>query len=207
MKGLFITFEGIEGCGKSTQAKLLEKHFRESGKSVLFTREPGGTELGRNVRKLLLDSGKVYPIAELFLFLADRNQHVREEIVPALERGTVVICDRFYHSTFAYQAGGRKVDFPTVQLLNDIAIEQTVPDLSFYIDVPVEIGFSRKNTMQQGLDRIESEDRSFHESIRNAYLKLVQEDDRLILIDGSRDKAAVSADIQRALKSRFPTCF
>lgn len=184
MKGLFITLEGIEGCGKSTQAKLLKEYFEKQGREVILTREPGGTELGASIRRLLLESGHVYPIAELLLFLADRNQHVREMIVPALEKGAVVICDRYYHSTFAYQAAGRKVGSETVKIINDIAMEGTKPLITFLIDIPVDEGFRRKKANRMELDRIEREKKDFHETIRAGYLELAGKDPSMTVIDG-----------------------
>lgn len=200
MKGLFISFEGIEGCGKSTQSRLLHKSLTDNGQNALLTREPGGTELGKSIRKLLLDSGKVYPLAELFLFLADRNQHVEEQIRPELEKGTTVICDRFHHSTIAYQAGGRKVDVDTVLKLNEYAVDGVLPDLTFFIDVPVEVGFSRKSSFNMELDRIEREDRSFHESIRNAFLALASQDSKIITIDGTQPKDMIQKEILRRVQ-------
>jgi len=196
MKGLFITFEGIEGCGKSTQAGFLSDYLLSKGRKVVMTREPGGTDLGNAVRKLILDSGHVYPVAELLLFLADRNQHIREIILPALGNGITVICDRFYHSTFAYQIGGRKLDPDLVITLNNASIEGLKPDITFLLDIPAETGFERKKKSDMKLDRIEKETLDFHKSIRHYYLKLAESDKIIKLLDGSQDKEIILAQIK-----------
>jgi dTMP kinase len=195
MKGLFITFEGIEGSGKSTQAKLLFEYLQRKDEKVVLTKEPGGTEAGSQIRKLILESKQVFPIAELFLFLADRNQHIQELILPAIEKGSVVICDRFYHSTFAYQIYGRQMNGGMVKQMNEFAIEGTKPDLTFLIDVPVEVGFKRKKGMGVMLDRIEVEEKNFHERIRQGYLKLAEEDKEIIVIDGMKKEEEIHREI------------
>ncbi len=203
MKGLFITFEGIEGCGKTTQANYLYKYLLNKGIDIILTREPGGTELGVNIRKLILNSTSVYPITELFLFLADRNQHVNEIIRPALESGAVVICDRYYHSTYAYQASGRNAGIDTVKKLNDISIEGLIPDITFLIDIPVEIGFKRKNNLNLSLDRIEREDFKFHNKIRDAYLKIAEEEKNVFIIDGLKNEIEIKDLIIHKISSYF----
>jgi dTMP kinase len=202
--GIFVTFEGIEGSGKSTQARLLYQRLLDSKTDVLLTREPGGTELGANIRKMILESGKVYPAAELLLFLADRNQHINEVILPALDRGATVICDRYYHSTYAYQGDARNMDWNTVKLLNDFAIEGLKPDLTFLIDIPVEVGFERKKTNDLGLDRIEKEDVSFHNTVRKAYLKLGKEEKMIVVIDGSKNEDEIRKEVIGVFKNKFP---
>jgi dTMP kinase len=202
--GIFVTFEGIEGSGKSTQARLLYQRLLDSKADVILTREPGGTELGANIRKMILESGKVYPAAELLLFLADRNQHINEVIQPALDRGATVICDRYYHSTYAYQGDARNMDWNTVKLLNEFAIEGLKPDLTFLIDVPVEVGFERKKTNDLGLDRIEKEDVSFHNTVRKAYLKLGKEEKMIVVIDGSKKEDEIKKEVIGVFKNKFP---
>ena len=203
MNGLFITFEGIEGCGKTTQANYLYKHLLNNGADVLLTREPGGTDLGVNIRRLILDSSSIYPITELFLFLADRNQHVNEIIKPVLQRGAIVICDRYYHSTYAYQASGRNAGIDVVKKINDISIEGLKPDITFLIDIPVEIGFSRKKALNLGLDRIEREDFDFHNNIRNAYLKIAKDEKMIIVVDGMKKRNEIKDIILNHLLEKF----
>lgn len=193
--GVFVTFEGIEGSGKSTQAALLYQYLASKKKDALLTREPGGTELGVNIRKMILESGKVFPAAELLLFLADRNQHINEVIRPALERGAVVICDRYYHSTYAYQGDARNLDWNTVRLLNEFAIEGLKPDITFLVDVPVEVGFGRKRENDLGLDRIEKETASFHHAVRKAYLKLGKDEKMMVVIDGTKKQDDIHGEI------------
>lgn len=203
MKGIFITFEGIEGCGKSTQAYYLYEKLLNYRFPVILTREPGGTEIGTKIRNILLESHPVSPLAELFLFLADRNQHIRELIIPSIEKGIIVISDRFYHSTYAYQAGGRKVPLDIVKKLNEIALEGLKPDLTFLIDVPVETGFSRKKADSLNLDRIEKEDFEFHDSIRMAYLEMVKNNPEIVLIDGLKSKEEIKAEVLEIFEKQF----
>ncbi len=195
MKGFFVTFEGIEGCGKSTQAYYLYEYLINSGRKALLTREPGGTESGAHIRDILLNSSSLSPYCELFLFLADRSQHVEGLIRPALEKGSVVICDRFYHSTFAYQAGGRHVPLETVEYLNDLAIQGLRPDITFLIDINPETGMARKHSAELSLDRIEKENGSFHKAIRDSYLKLAEKDKNIAVINGERNKEIIRDEI------------
>ncbi len=186
MKGKLITFEGIEGCGKSTQALKLRDFLVASGRECVMSREPGGTSLGAKIRSLLLGE-TMTPRAELFLFLADRNQHIHEVIQPALSVGKIVILDRYYHSTYAYQAAGRLLNVDEVRLLNEQAIEGVRPDLTFYVDVPVEVGFARKQKAEMALDRIEMETKEFHENVRRAFLSFDGVEDNFVQVDGTRN--------------------
>ena len=204
MKGVFITFEGIEGSGKSTQANYLYTRLLEHGVDCVLTREPGGTELGDTIRDILLHTHKAAPIAELLLFLADRNQHVREIIQPYLDKGFVVISDRFYHSTYAYQISGRSIEPETVRALNEIAIEGCHPDLSFLVDITPETGFARKKAGSLQLDRIEQEDLEFHHSVRDAYIQMSGEEERLILIDGMQDRQDIREAVWKSFLAHFP---
>lgn len=204
MQGKFITFEGIEGCGKSTQAKLLGEWLASKGVEVTLTREPGGTELGVGIRQALLHlDAPVSPAAEILLFQADRNQHVVQTIRPALEAGKWVISDRYYHSTLAYQAGGRKIPMPKVRELVDFAIEGLEPEVVFFVDVPVEIGIERKRKANDSFDRIEKETREFHESIRRAYIEMSETDERVVRIDGSRSVEEIYAEIIDVMNRLF----
>ena len=169
---LFIVFEGAEGCGKSTQARALHKHILRSGSPVTLTHEPGGTPLGKEMRHLLKRASEVHisPLAELFLFAASRAQLVKEMISPSLERGTIVICDRYTDSTIAYQGYGRGLDFNSIQAMNTIATQGLKPDLTILLDIPVQSGLARKKTAKQ--DRFENEEIAFHERVRKGYLEM-----------------------------------
>ena len=190
----FITFEGCDGTGKSTQIKLLEGHLSAQGKSCVLTREPGGTNLGRHIRQVLLEVGKqsIGSPTELFLYLADRAQHVQEIIIPALGRGKVVLCDRHTDSTLAYQGYGRGIDLELLRRLNNMASYGLRPDLTFLLDCPVHIGLSRtaeRNSRTSGTnieDRFEKEKLEFHETVRQGFLELARaEPGRISVIDAS----------------------
>ncbi len=190
--GLFITFEGVEGCGKSTQARLLVKHLEARGIGVVLTREPGGTALGERLREILLDTGQTGMRAEteLFLYLASRSEHVAHVIVPALKRGAVVISDRFADASVAYQGGGRGLGADLVRSLNETATGGVKPDISFLLDLDAGEGLGRLTGRIQddGLvaarDRIESEAIEFHGTVRQAYLdEAILEPKRFAVLD------------------------
>ena len=181
MRGLFITFEGTEGTGKSTQVRLLADDLRAAGRRMMVSREPGGTAFGRSLRGMLLDpaAANLAPWAELFLYLADRAQHAREVIVPALERGEWVICDRFADATVAYQGFGRGLDAAFIRDASDRAAVGLVPDLTLLLDFDdVSVGIDRARRRQQGdgtagvEDRFEHEDLAFHSRVRDGYRSL-----------------------------------
>lgn len=192
MKGFFITFEGTEGTGKSTQVRLLADNLRAAGQRMLVSREPGGTAFGRSLRGMLLDpaAANIAPWAELFLYLADRAQHVREVILPALERGEWVICDRFSDATVAYQGFGRGLDPAFIRDASDRAAGSLAPDLTLLLDFEdVSVGIERARRRQQGdgtegvEDRFEREDLAFHARVRNGYRSLAAaEPDRIRLL-------------------------
>jgi dTMP kinase len=201
----FITFEGGDGSGKTTQLKALESHLIARNKSCIATREPGGTSLGRLIRQALLEVSN-QPItspAELFLYLADRAQHMQEVILPALEEGKVVLCDRHTDSTLAYQGYGRGIDLGLLRRLNDIASRGIRPDLTLLFDCPVEIGLSRTaqrqsqaSTIRSREDRFERERIEFHEKVRKGFLELAQaEPQRFRIIDAARSAAEVGQEI------------
>lgn len=211
-KGRFITFEGPEGGGKTTQAKRLIKRLRDGGREVLYTREPGGTPTGEAIRDILQHDRAGEPICaetEVFLFAASRVQLVRRVIIPALEQGTVVICDRFADSTTAYQGYGR--GFPVEQMLaiNAFAIDGAQPDLTLLMDVPVAMGFQRLTERQRVLfetaDRIEREEREFHERVRAGYLAMAQRwPERFLKLDAGREPDAVERDVWEAVQRVLP---
>ena len=190
--GLFITFEGGEGCGKSTQSRLLLKKLEQQEVPVVLTHEPGGTALGNELRRALKRrwGSFISPQAELFLVAASRAQLVAETIRPALQEGKVVICDRFTHSTMVYQGYGRGLDFTAIQMVNNIAALNLNPDLVIFLDIPPKQGLARKRNLK---DRFELEDLSFHERVRAGYVKLSAADpDRWLLIDASLPKEKVA---------------
>jgi len=171
-RGVFISFEGIEGCGKSTQARILAANLRNRGLRVVTTAEPGGTSMGRAIRKILLaPGGRVGKVAELFLFEADRAQHVSEVILPALVSGAVVICDRYSDSTRAYQGIGRGLGVELVDNLDQVATGECYPELTILLDMPPGIGLDRVKRRGK-MNRIDSEKLAFHARIRKAFLNL-----------------------------------
>ncbi len=176
-KGILISLEGGEGSGKSTQALRLKKYFENLGYRVRIVQEPGETRIGKKIREILLNPHhrEIGAITEVLLYISARAQLVEEIINPALQKGYVVICDRYIDSSMAYQGIGRGLGFKTVKLLNDIAIQGKKPNLTFYFDLDPEIGLARKHKSTQGkMDRIESESRKFHQTIRKGYLQLAK---------------------------------
>jgi dTMP kinase len=186
--GLFITFEGGEGCGKSTHSRLLLRKLEQQDIPAILTHEPGGTALGNELRKALKRKrgSPISPQAELFLVAASRAQLVTEVIRPALEAGKVVICDRFTHSTMVYQGYGRGLDFTAIKMVNNMATRHLSPDIIVLLDIPPEQGLARKRSLK---DRFEMEDLSFHRRVREGYRKMAEaEPDRWLVIDASLPK-------------------
>ena len=208
MTGLFITFEGGEGCGKSTQIAALKARLEDMGKTVVQTREPGGTALGESVRNLLQydDAGQgMSPEAELLLFAASRAQHVRELIVPAIAEGQIVLCDRFLDSTTVYQGVARAIDSKKVDTVNQFAIGDTMPDLTILIDLPPEIGLARVHARSDGkLDRMENEAIEFFQAVRQGYLDLaMSEPKRFLVLDGSQSVEELETQIWQKVEATF----
>jgi len=200
----FVTFEGIEGCGKTTQIKLAAAWLAERGIPVLATAEPGGTPLGLKIREVLLNRGswKIDAEAELLLFAAARAQHVRQAILPALRAGQWVLCDRFADATLAYQGFGRGLDAGFIRTLNDFSALSLSPDRTLLFDLPVEAGLARAEKRTAGVwaeaaeDRFEREDRAFHGRIRDGYLNLAAgEPERFRIIDGAADVETVHREV------------
>ncbi len=204
MRGLFITIEGGEGAGKSTQATLLADRLREAGHHVCETREPGGTPAGDRIRGLLLDpAARVSPLAELLLYEASRAQLVGEVIAPALERGETVVCDRFFDSTTAYQAYGRGLDPETVRELNLTATSGLVPDATVLLVHDLDAGLLRAT--QGGADRIELESRDFHSLVAEGFRTVaVAEPDRVVTVAGTGAPEEVARRVWDALASLPP---
>lgn len=206
---MLITFEGLDFCGKTTQAKLLveslEKAYRSGqAPSVLFLREPGGTELSERIRSILLDvqNSQMSQVTELFLFSAARAQLVAEVIKPALERGEVVVLDRFYDSTTAYQGWGRGIDLEGVKKINTIATGGLVPDLTFFLDIDLEELARRKAAQRE--DRMESSGREFFDRVRQGYLELLRtEAHRYVLLDGTEPIDILQKKIWNIVQERL----
>ena len=198
MPGKFVTFEGGEGAGKTTVLALVAQELKDRGWSVLTTREPGAGEVGAAIRQLLLHSGEIPPTTELLLFLADRSNHVETIIKPALAKGTVVLCDRFVDSTTVYQAHVRGLDASFIQAGNRFATSGLVPDRTYLLDVPVEIGLARA----KGGDRLDAMPAEFHEKVREGFLKLAQQDPaRWRTLDASQSASSVASAIIEDLTS------
>lgn len=205
MKGLLITFEGVEGCGKSTQVKRLAQRVKEWGRDVLVTREPGGTAIGEKIREILLnpDNAALSDTAELLLYAAARAQHVDEVIKPALANGTIVLCDRYVDSTTAYQGGGRGASRELLDQLRRIATSGLDADLTLLLDVPVDEGLERAKS-RTAADRIEQEKIDFHQRVRDAYLVLAeQEPERIHVIDSTNPIDAVANEAWNIVSGLF----
>jgi dTMP kinase len=202
---LFITFEGGEGCGKSTQSRLLLKKLKQQNIPVVLTHEPGGTSLGSELRKVLKRKRgySILPEAELFLFAASRAQLVAEVVRPALEEGKVVICDRFAHSTLVYQGYGRGLDLSIVERVNNMATGNLRPDLTILLDISPEQGLARKRSLK---DRFELEGLSFHRRIREGYVRIAAaEPDRWLVVDASLPKGKIAEIIWDRVSQLLPS--
>jgi dTMP kinase len=207
MAGKFIVFEGVEGCGKSTQVQLCYQWLQSQGIPVVLTREPGGTELGYHLRCLLLEKVVSQPIAEvteLLLYAADRSQHVARELKPGLVAGKYILCDRYIDSTIAYQGYGRGLSLSLINQLNYIATNGLESDLTIWLDVDVEVGLYRKRGSTNGLDRIEQETVAFHRRVQQGYIELAASyPARIVRVDASLSQEAVKKLIQEILRDRF----
>lgn len=197
-KGLFITFEGADGCGKTTQLEMIADLLKQKGLQVTTTREPGAGKMGKALREILLHyDGDVSSRCELFLYLADRAQHIDMTVKPAIEDGVVVLCDRHTDSTLAYQGYGRGLDLPELRMLNDIAVDGCKPDLTLLYDVSVEVAQTRVGKEK---DRLESEGITFHNKVRNGYLELAKnEPERFVVIDASKTIEEVFEETKNAV--------
>ena len=211
MPGLFITFEGGEGSGKTTQLKALLAHLRSTGRDAIETRDPGGTPIGKQVRDLLLDreNTRMAPVAELFLYEASRAQLIFEVIRPALVQGRIVLCDRFTDSTVAYQGHGRGLDLDLIVRLNNVATEGLQPDLTFLLDLDPAVGLAR--AMQRMAQRNERHDRmedeifGFHQRVRAGYQAAAAADGRrVVVLDASRGMGEIAGEIRRRVEGLLP---
>lgn len=186
--GIFISFEGIEGSGKTIQARLLDEFLRKKGYTVVLTEEPGGTQIGLRIRELLLsvEHQEMTSVTELMLYNASRAQLIKEVILPAIKRGAIVITDRFNDSTVAYQGYGRGIDLNLIDSIDRIVTAGLKPDITILLDLDVEVGMKRNRGINKA-DRLELEDKAFHKKVRNGYLEIAgKEPERIKLIDASK---------------------
>jgi len=196
MKSKFITFEGSEGCGKSTQSGMLYRYLKSKGLKVVYLREPGGVKLSEKIRDILLDPGsKISPEAETLLYMAARAQVVRDIIKPALRAGKIVVCDRFMDSTIAYQGFGLGIDIGMIKTIGKFATLGIKPDLTIFLDLPVKKGLEHRHSCK---DRIEQRSFKYHEMVRNGYLKLSKlEPKRIKIVKVQVDKLMTQDNIRR----------
>ena len=209
-RGLFVSFEGIEGCGKTTQVKMLARWLKSRGHQVVVTREPGGPFIAEKIRRLLLDvrNRHMDGLAELLLLEASRAQHVAQVIRPALARGATVLCDRFADSSTAYQGHGRGLDLETVDRLNRTASQDAWPDLTMVLDLPVKEGLRRATGRGRALDRMESQEKRFHQRVREGYRKMAAaEPGRIKLLDGTQLPDVVQAAVRQLVAAKLGTGF
>ena len=202
-KGLFITFEGIDGCGKSTQIAKAAEYLKEKGISLIVTREPGGTPLGEKIRELILSpkNSEMKNSCELLLYLSARAQHVEEKIKPALEKGTTVLCDRYQEATFAYQGFGRGYPLNLLQKLNAFATGGLVPSKTFIFDITVECAFDRMKKTGKAPDRLEKNSKEFYQKIREGYLALASaHPQRIKLIQGEKSVDEIFLEVKKDLE-------
>jgi dTMP kinase len=206
-RGKFIVFEGVEGCGKTSQIQHTKDWLQNvTRKAVLVTREPGGTELGLDLRRLLLEVGKnqISEVTELLLYAADRAQHVAQELKPNLASDTIILCDRYTDSTIAYQGYGRQLDMNLINQLNYIATGGLESDLTFWLDLDVEIGLARKLGSGVVSDRLEKEAIAFHHRVQEGYCKLYASyPERIARVDASLSQEAVQEQIRAILSDRL----
>ncbi len=202
MQGKFITIEGCEGVGKSTQLALLKEYFDKNGIEAVFTREPGGTDIAEKIRGIILDANnkELTPVTELLLYAAARRQHTEEKIIKALGEGKVVVCDRYADSTVAYQGYARNLDKQLIDELNSIAMADVKIDLTLFLDLPPMLGFARKGGADKN-DRLENEKLDFHQRVYEGYLAIAQKNqDRVVKIDSSKNVDEVFSQIVSAMQ-------
>ncbi|MCL2219655.1 MAG: dTMP kinase [Chitinispirillia bacterium] len=206
MKGYFFTFEGIDGCGKSTQLSRTAGALRARGANILVTREPGGPPISEKIREILIspDNSAMFPETECLLYLAARAQHVREVIKPAVERGQIVLCDRFEQATFAYQGYGRGLEVPFLKDINSFAAGGISPDITFIFDIPVELSQERLSRIGKGKDRMESEGAAFFGRVREGYLNAARlSPGKIRLLDGSKGLDELTGEILGIIEARI----
>ncbi|WP_122952254.1 dTMP kinase [Bathymodiolus thermophilus thioautotrophic gill symbiont] len=202
-KGKFITIDGVEGAGKSTQIDFICQYLTDKGINVVLTREPGGTEVGEKIRTLLLSNstGKMHADTELMLMFAARNEHIQNKIIPTLNQGDWILSDRFTDASYAYQGGGRGLDIARIAQLEQWVLRSFAPDMTLLLDIPVDIGMRRVESRGEK-DRIEQESLDFFNRVRNTYIaRSEQYPERIKLIDASQNVENISNEIQKILKT------
>lgn len=212
MQGIFITIEGPDGAGKtSVLNELYPRLDLAAERSIIKTREPGGIPIAEKIRQIILDpkNQEMDERTEALLYAAARRQHLMEKVLPALEEGKIVLCDRFVDSSLAYQGAGRRIGVEAIAAINEFAIEGTVPDFTIYLDVDSDTGLNRiKNNRQQQIDRLDSEGLEFHQRVRHEYLKLVEENpERIMKIDARMSLENVVEATFQAIVTRYPEYF
>lgn len=203
-KGLFISFEGIDGAGKSTQIDMLKKHLENNGFNVIVTREPGGSEICNKIRDILLDKNNtgLCPMAELLLYYADRAQHINEVILPNINNGVCVICDRYYDSSYAYQLAGRKIDEAVLDAVNSLVVGKVDPDITFLLDLPLDVSEQRVSGRGE-CDRLELENTDFKRRVRNGFLSQAKKhSDRICIVDATLSPDKIFDQILAFTESR-----
>lgn len=202
-KGKFITFEGCDGCGKSTQLKLLSDYLTQNGIAHIFTREPGGGKISEAIREILLNgkNAEMTDECEALLYAAARVQHLHDRVQPALNEGKLVVCDRYVDSSFAYQAYARGLGVDFIGKINAYAIENYSPDVTIFIDLSPEEAFKRKHGADEN-DRLEQAGMAFHEKVYAGYKEIAEKENRVVVVNGRQTPDEVFADVITALKSR-----
>ncbi|MFH2004772.1 MAG: dTMP kinase [Bacteroidota bacterium] len=203
---MLISFEGLDFSGKTTQIKLLVDRLNATGKDTVLVREPGGTPISEKIRNILLDNKnkEMTQIAELFLFSAARNQLVNQVILPSMKDGKIVICDRFYDSTTAYQGYGRGINIEAITKINEIATMRTKPDLTFFIDIPINEITKRRLSANASIDRMESSGEKFYEKVRNGYLEIAKhEPERFFVINGLQDVDTIHETVWKIISKNL----
>ena len=204
MKGKFITFEGVEGCGKSTQSQLYRQYLEQQDIAVMHTREPGGPQISEAIREIVLsmDYSEMLPETEMLLYMAARSQHTGQWIIPALQAGKCVISDRYYDSTIAYQGSARQINRELIDTIREYATFGLKPDVTVLIDIPIELGLERISGRE--IDRLESESVEFHKKVRKSFLQMANaEPERFIIIDGSQTVAQIQAEIIEKISKKM----
>jgi dTMP kinase len=200
--GRFFVFDGIDGCGKSTQIQRVAQRLSGEGYDVVVTREPGGTPIAEKIRSIILspDNQEMAPVCELLLYGAARGQHVREKIIPALERGAVVLCDRFALATFAYQGFGRSIPLALLEQINEIATNGCRPDCTFVFDLPVTVALERLAAMSKAPDRLEQESIEFFENVAGGFRTLAAKDPaHIVVLDAEQSADALAETVYRRI--------
>ncbi|MCL2183873.1 MAG: dTMP kinase [Chitinispirillia bacterium] len=203
-QGFFFTFEGIDGCGKSTQLARVAEALRARGADILITREPGGPPISEKIREILIspDNKRMYPETECLLYLAARAQHMREIIKPAIDKGQTVLCDRFEQATFAYQGYGRGLDIDFLKNTNNFAASGISPHITFIFDIPVELSQQRLSKIGKGKDRLESEGAQFFQKVRDGYLAAANSSpNKIKLLDGAKGRDELTEEILGIISS------